>query len=174
MSSVTTTPVEVLFKGTSYSWTSYDKDFGVYTSSESFMFGYLNEFPEASRTHYPVQCGLYTDDHSTQTVHSNYKDHSCNIKNCTVLGETTWSHSKKLDLCPEYPIMDQEYPEEYVPVNDEGITEAPTLCENEDLVEVSASNNGVCSLVEEDVMNAIIQYEYEDYVEVSLIQAEPQ
>ena len=81
---------------------------------------------------------------------------------------------KKLDLGPEYPIMDQEYPEGYVAVNDESIIEAPTQCEYEDLVEVSASNNGVRSLVEEDVMNDIIQYEYEDYVEVSLIQAEPQ
>ena len=143
------------------------------------MFVFMNEFPEASRTHYPVQCGLYTDVNSTLTVPSNNNDNSCHAKNRKlehgpVLGENTWSQRKRLDLDQEYPILDQEYPEDYVDVNDKGITETPTLCENEDLVEVSPSNNNsVCSVVEEGVMDAIIQYEYEDFVEVSLIQADP-
>ena len=175
MNSVIITPAEVISKGTSYPWTSYGEGFAVYNTSESFMFGSMNEFPEARRIHYPVHCGLYTNEQSTLTVPSNNKVHSCNNTNHNldhgpVLGENTWSERKSLDLDQEFSILRQEYPEGCITVKDKDITEASTLCEHESFVEVSLRNIGVCSVaeIEKNVMEAITQYEHEDFIEVSL------
>ena len=79
LSSVTTTPIKAqditmsfVTRGTSvedlsnrisYPGASYDEGFALYSTAESFMFGFLNEFPEATHI-FPVQCGLYVDEHS--------------------------------------------------------------------------------------------------------------
>ena len=149
MSFVTTgTPVEDLSKIISYPGASYDEGFAVYSTTESFMFGFLNEFTEASHI-FPVKCGLYTDDYPSLTVPKNNEDHTCKD---TVLDKLTIK-------CAE----------DYIAVNDNGFTEASTKC-----VEVSASNLGVRNDADEDIMEAIIQYEYEDFVEMSFIQSVPQ
>ena len=48
------TPVEDLSKRISYPWASYDEVSAVYSTTESFMFGFLNEFPESSHISYQV------------------------------------------------------------------------------------------------------------------------
>ena len=54
------TPVEDLSKRISYPGASCDKSVAVYSTTESFMFESLNEFPAASHI-FPVKCGLYTE-----------------------------------------------------------------------------------------------------------------
>ena len=68
------TPVEDLSKIISYPWTSYDEGSAVYSTTESFMFGFLNEFSEASHI-FPIKCGLYTDENPS--VPNKNEDHTC-------------------------------------------------------------------------------------------------
>ena len=69
------------------------------------MFGFLNEFPEASHI-FPIKCGLYTDEHSP--VPKYIENHIC----------------KDTDL----DSLTIKCAEDYIAVNDKGFTEAPTKC----------------------------------------------
>ena len=70
--SLVTTPVEDLSKIIYYPGSSYDEGFALYSATECFMFGVLDEFPEATHI-FPVKCGLYTDEHSPLNVPNNIK-----------------------------------------------------------------------------------------------------
>ena len=189
MNSVATKPVEALSKGTYYSRTNYDEGFAIYSISESFMFGFLKEFPEASHTH-SLQWGLYTDENSPMTFINNNENQSCNTKQeqHSVLGKNSSNIKYTKDYIVENKV-DTVTPtqSEYkgfvkVPlcnigiqsVAHEGVTEAPTHSEFKEFVKISLSDIGVCSVAEEGIMEAITQYEYEDYIELSLSQTGPQ
>ena len=190
MNSVTTTLVDAISKG-NYSRTNYDEGFAIYSISESFMFGFLKEFPEVSHT-YSLQRGLYTDENLPMTVINNNENQICNTKQeqCSVLGENSPNIKYTKDYIVENEVdtvnpTESEY-EGFVKVPssnigfqsvaNDGVTEAPTHSEFKDFVKISFSDIGVCvcSVVEEGIIEAITQYEYEDYVELSLSQAGPQ
>ena len=118
----------------------------------------IPRFPVACRSH-PVPWGLDTDEPSPLTVHSitidhSYKGNKRKLEDSTTWRDSTWPPKKRLALDDQdYEFLNNlfgdflkstsnkdEYSEDYVAINEEGVTESPLPCEYDDVVKVDNIN----------------------------------
>ena len=130
---------------------------GVQTMSTS-----IHSFTVACHTH-PVPWGLDTDEPSPITTHNITADHSYN-SNKQKFEDNYWSdiawppkkkHCLALDdleflnnifIFLKSPTDIDDYSEDYVSINEEGVVPSPTSCEYEGFAEVDRSNYGIQSV----------------------------
>ena len=118
----------------------------------------IHRFPVPCRSH-PVPWGLDTDEPSPLTVHSITIDHSYNgnkrkLEDSTTWKDSTWPPKKRQALDDQdYEFLNNlfgdflkstsdkdEYSEDNATINEEGVTESPIPCENDDVVKVDNIN----------------------------------